>query len=273
MKLHPASRLALQASRARLDQALTGNGHDPSRTGEDLFAFASLLIREPVIRRALADASTEADHRVQLTRRLLTGKIAEESLQVIDVVVAERWSNTWELIDGVEELASAALLTAAHRAGALDRVETELFQIARLIGANGDLELALTEDGNRVEPKRRIVERLFTGKVHPVTEALVEHAVTHPRGHFAETQIDILSDRAARLRERSVAHVTSAGPLTDSQREQLADKLTRLFARPITVHVDVQPKVLGGIQVRVGDEVIDGTSAGRLAAARGVLVR
>lgn len=271
MKLHSASRAALAASLERLEEVLGGDGADPTAVGEELFGLAGLLIRERVMRRALADASTEPADRVALARRLLDGKLSEPALQVTDTVIGSRWSNARELVDGVEEVGSVALLIAAERAGDLETVETELFQVGRTVGANAGLEQALSEDERPGATKRALVERLFSGKVNPVTETLVGYAVTHLRGQFAETQIDKLSDTAARLKERSVAHVTSASPLADEQRAVLAEKLQRIFGRPITVHVDVRPDVLGGIHVQVGDEVIDGSSAGRLAALRGRL--
>lgn len=274
MKLHPASRAALATSLKRLDEVLGGTdpaGADPKAVGEELFGVAGLLIREPVMRRTLADAATEPADRVALTRRLLDGKVSEPTLQLIDTVVASRWSNGREMVDGVEEVASVASLTAAERAGDLETVETELFQVGRTIGSDPGLEKALSADERPSEAKRALVEQLFSGKVNPVTEALVVYAVTHLRGHFAETQIDKLSEIAARLKQRSVAHVTSASPLHDEQRAVLAEKLQRIFGRPIAVHVDVRPDVLGGIHVRVGDEVIDGSSAGRIAALRGRL--
>jgi F-type H+-transporting ATPase subunit delta len=64
-----------------------------------------------------------------------------------------------------------------------------------------------------------------------------------------------------------VATVTSAVPLSDVQKARLGAVLAKLYGRQMHLNLDVDPEVLGGISVRVGDEVIDGTIADRLAEA------
>ncbi|MGH3467486.1 MAG: ATP synthase F1 subunit delta, partial [Thermocrispum sp.] len=153
----------------------------------------------------------------------------------------------------------------------LDAVENELFGIARLLGEQPELEQALSDQTAQAEAKRELVGAVFGGKVSPLTQALIEQVVTQRRGRGVAHGLDQLAALAAKRRERSVAHVTTASPLTEAEREQLAQRLEQIYGRPIAVHVDVQLKVLGGIVVKVGDEVIDGSSAGRIAALRGQL--
>jgi F-type H+-transporting ATPase subunit delta len=62
-----------------------------------------------------------------------------------------------------------------------------------------------------------------------------------------------------------VAVVTSAVPLTDGQKQRLGAALAKLYGRQMYLNLDVDPTVLGGISVRVGEEVIDGTIEERLA--------
>lgn len=267
MRLHPASRETLAIAKQRLDEVLGGPGGDPERSGRELLSVAGLLVTEVGLRRALGDGSTNPDKRVQLARRLLDGKLSPETLQVIDVVAGNRWSTPRELVTSVQDLGNIALLTAAERTGELDRVESELFQVGRVVGADPELERALSDDG-APDRKARLVQQLFGAKVHRITTAMVEFAVAYPRGRFAQTQLEELSELAAQLRQRSIAQVTTASPLSDDERNKLAEKLTALYGRPIAVQVEVRPDVLGGLRVRVGDEVIDGTSAGRIAAAR-----
>ncbi|HEV7451100.1 MAG TPA: F0F1 ATP synthase subunit delta, partial [Pseudonocardiaceae bacterium] len=72
----------------------------------------------------------------------------------------------------------------------------------------------------------------------------------------------------AARRERSVAHVTAAGPLSQQQEHRLLDVLNRIYQRPISLKVDLDPELLGGLVIRVGDEVIDGSVSARLDQAR-----
>ena len=75
-----------------------------------------------------------------------------------------------------------------------------------------------------------------------------------------------LVDQAAQRRDKIVAIVKTAAPLTDEQTTRLVGSLGRIYGREVSVHVEVEPSVLGGIRVQVGDEVIDGSVAGRLEA-------
>jgi F-type H+-transporting ATPase subunit delta len=62
--------------------------------------------------------------------------------------------------------------------------------------------------------------------------------------------------------------VTTAVALTPAQEQRLAETLGRIYGRTMGLHVTVDPDVLGGLVVQVGDEVIDGSVAHRLEAAK-----
>jgi len=73
---------------------------------------------------------------------------------------------------------------------------------------------------------------------------------------------------AAEHRSRVVAIVRSAVALTDAEKERLADVLGRQAGREVHLNVVIDPEVVGGVRVELGDEVIDGTVVGRLEDAR-----
>lgn len=269
--MHAASREALAAAVHRLEGVLAADGADAATVGAELNAFARLLGREVSLRRALADPSAAEDARKALARKLAEGKLGEPTLQVLDTVVSSRWSNPRELADGVRMLAADALLAAAEKDGSLDTVERELFDVARVLGGTPELDQALSDQTGTPEAKRTLVHSVFSGKVNAVTLELVEQVAADPRGRGVQPGLDELAELAAKRRDRSVAHVVSAAPLSDEQREALAERLNRIYGRPLVVHTEVKPSVLGGIVVRVGDEVIDGSSAGRIMALRGQL--
>jgi F-type H+-transporting ATPase subunit delta len=78
-------------------------------------------------------------------------------------------------------------------------------------------------------------------------------------------QLERLARRGARPR---VARVTSAVPLTDDEQEQLENQLTVRFGAGLDLQFVVDESILGGLTVRVGDEIIDASVAGKLAALR-----
>ncbi|MEO6503109.1 MAG: F0F1 ATP synthase subunit delta [Jatrophihabitantaceae bacterium] len=281
--IHAASRSALAELRERLNtvlpelsgsliSVLPGVGGDAAdqhrKLADELYEAAGLLSRQPRLRRALGDPSTDASGRADLARSLLSGQVGDVTLGLIADAVALRWSSPWDLTDALEILGDDALLAAAEQDGALDTVEDELFRFERILADAGELGAALEEAGVPAERRRGLLQSLLGNKVHPITAQLLEHAVTSGRRPTMGLAIDDLLQASAARRDRSVARVLSATELTPEQTERLAAALTRLYGREINVRTAVDESVKGGLVVRVGDEVIDGSVASRLAAAR-----
>ncbi len=170
-------------------------------------------------------------------------------------------------MDSVEELANTADLTAAQRGGRLDDVEDELFRFSRIVGSDTELRSALTSRTATTTAKSQLLRSLLGGKAQPVTERIIVRLVTQPRGRSLEAGLDSLSKLAAERRNRTVAVVTSAVPLSDRQKQRLGAALAKLYGREMHLNLDVDPSVLGGVSVRVGDEIINGTVAERLDEA------
>jgi F-type H+-transporting ATPase subunit delta len=273
MTLHAASREALGLAEERLGEVLADAGADAATVGDELLSVVDLLDREIGLRRALSDASTTPEARTELARRLFDGKVSEPALKVLDTVAGSRWSSPRQLVDGLESLGHSALLTAAEKTGNIDAVETQLFQVSRVVAKHPELETALSDLAGPADAKRSLVRGLFADKVDVVTETLVEQVVRRAKGRGVGAGLDALVKLAAERRQRTVAYVTSASALTDEQTAQLGSKLNDIYGRQIALHVEVDPALGGGLVVRVGDEVIDGSASGQLAALRRRLAR
>ncbi|EOD65104.1 F0F1 ATP synthase subunit delta [Amycolatopsis vancoresmycina] len=273
MTLHAASREALGLAEERLGEVLADAGADAATVGDELLSVVDLLDREIGLRRAVSDASAAPESRTALVRRLFDGKLSEPALKVLDAVAGSRWSSPRELTDGLESLGRSALLTSAEKTGNVDTVESQLFQVARVVANHPELEAALSDLTGPADAKRTLVRGLFADKVDVVTETLVEQVVRRAKGRGVGIGLDKLVKLAAERRQRSVAYVTSANALSDEQVAQLSAKLDDIYGRPIALHVEVDPRLGGGLVVRVGDEVIDGSAAGQLAALRRRLAR
>jgi F-type H+-transporting ATPase subunit delta len=270
--MEASSRAAMDESRAAL--AAQTQGAPSNRRGDtllaladELFAVAHLLEGQPSLRRAMSDASARPDDRGGLVRRLLGAQISPTALTVVEAVARQRWSRPLDLVEATETLAVEAALDAAEARAELDSVEDELFRFGRIIAGDDDLLRILGDRNAPREGKAALLDRLLTGKVSPVTERLVRNSLTSPNVHNAENVVERLSEVAARRRGMSVAHVTSAVALTAVQERRLAEVLERLYGRSIGLQVQVDPAVLGGLVIRVGDEIIDGSIAHRLEAA------
>jgi F-type H+-transporting ATPase subunit delta len=263
--MQPASRAALAASRDQLESRFRDAGpQDRDRVGEDLGAVAVVLDEQPVIRRHLTDSAAPEQVRRAMVESLFGGKVNAVSLAILADVVSSRWSRPRDLVDGCEELAWQALLALAEQDQSLDDVEDELFRFGRILVAQPRLTALLSDESQPADRRLRLLHTVLADRTRPVTRRLLEQAVRAPRRRALEEIIDELVDRAAARRERSVAYVTAAGPLSEQQEQRLIDVLNRIYQRPISLKIDVDPGLLGGMVIRMGDEVIDGSVASRL---------
>ena len=263
----PASGL-LERARDRLTgQERAATDEELVALADELFAVAHLLEAQRALRRAMSDASARPDDRAGVARQLLSGRISGTTLDLIETAARQRWSRPLDLVEATETLATDAALDAAEARGELDGVEDELFRFGRIVGGDAELSRILSDRTAPVTGKAALLDGLLAGRVSPITAMLLRNHLTGRSVGHAENVVERLSEAASTRRGQSVARVTTAVPLTDAQERRLAELLGRLYNRPIGLQVVVDPSVLGGLVIRVGDEVIDGSIAHRLEAA------
>jgi F-type H+-transporting ATPase subunit delta len=271
--MRSASRRALTALREQQDAVFGGRVSADTLTGiaAELYAIGDLLVGQPRLRRTLGDPATSAEARSGLLEQLVGGKVSKQALALAKGAVSLRWSTPWDLADAIESAGDEALFAAADKGRSLDRVEDELFRFERILSGEGDVASLLDEFTAEPERRNRLLDSLVHDKVSPITLALLHHAVASQRKRSVILAIDDLLERAAARQHRSVARVISAVPLTDAQQQRLAGSLSEMYGRAISVRTALDPQIQGGLVVRVGDEVIDGSIATRFATARAAL--
>ena len=273
--MHRASRESLKAARDRL-QEIAHSVDAATRTtlADELEAFAALIGREPTLRRALADPGAAGERRRELLDAVLSGKVSGETLSVLETLVEGRWSSTADLVDGAEILAVDALLHGAESNGQLADVEDELFRFSRIVAGSPELAVILDDRATGPERRRELVRELLEGKATPITVRLVEFAAAVGiGGRRFDASLERLVVLAAERRDREVAYVRVAVPMTDAQEARLSSRLAATYGRDISLKVQVDPSIIGGATVRVGDDLYDGSVKRRLQAARATLAR
>jgi len=274
LALQAASRESLADLNARLDVFVDQVGAaDLNRLADQLFSVARLLSGETTLRRHLADPSVAEEARTGLVQRLLGSQLDRPALEAVAAAVAARWSRPVDLVDALEALARNAVLGSADKGQRLDEVEDELFRFGRILDREPDLSALLADTGRPLDGRLGLLDRVLAGKVTPATATLLRQAVSLPRGRHLDVIAEELAELAAARRELSVARVTTPVRLTPDQEQRLTGSLSRLYGRPMSLQVELDESLLGGLVVRVGGEVIDGSVAGRIEAARRHLPR
>ncbi|WP_238008219.1 F0F1 ATP synthase subunit delta [Dactylosporangium sp. AC04546] len=244
-----------------------------SAVADETLSVADLLRREPRLRRALADPSRHADDRAELISSILSGKVSDDTVGLLAALAGGRWSGPGALLDGAERLGVDALLAGADRAGDLADVEDELFRFGQVVSGDPRLAGALADATAPAEARSELIGNLLKGKVKTATLRLAQLAVAGFGGRGFDASLSRLVELAAARRDRSVAYVTSAVALTDAEEERLAAKLQQLYGRGVSLKIDVDPRIIGGMRVKVGSDLYDGTVARRLAEARTALAK
>ncbi|MCO7193093.1 F0F1 ATP synthase subunit delta [Pseudonocardia sp. McavD-2-B] len=267
--LQPASRESLAALTERLDSWTdSASARDLTTTADELFAVARFLDSERSVRRLLADASSPEDARADLVRRLFGSQLSQPTVDLVSELAGKRWSTPRDIVTGAEGLARRTAIAIADRNGSLDEVEDQLFRFGRIVAREPQLASLLGDAARPVEGRVQLLDSVLGEKVYPVTATLLREAVRLPRSRHLDVVAEELAELAAARRDRSVAKVRTPVELSSEQETTLAETLGRMYGRTISLQVELDRSLLGGLVVQVGGEVIDGSVAGRLAAAR-----
>lgn len=246
---------------AALDAAADGLSPTSDLTDE-IFGIVDALRDNLPLRRALTDTSLEPDARGRLVERLFGHRIGSAAASLLTAAVAMDWPSGLGLADALEVQG----VRIGVRSGSPETVRAELGACARLIGGNAELEQSLSAHGSAAEDRSALVTGLLGPRVGAATLVLVQHAAR--RGGRVDRTIAGYEEIASSVLGRRLARVTVARALPEDQAERLRIQLTRIYAAPIDLSIGIDPGVVGGVRVLIGDEVIDGTIAAALDQAR-----
>jgi ATP synthase F0 subunit b/ATP synthase F1 delta subunit len=269
-RLRAASRESLATLVTKFDEVTADvKPAELSKAADELAAVTKLLAREPILARHLADPADDAAPKVGLLETLLEGKVGDTALEVLKAAVSGRWSSDENLVDAVEHTARLALLVRAEREDAAGDVEEQLFRFARVLDSEPRLTALLSDYSAPADGRVKLVRDVLDSgsAVNTATAQLLSQTIELLRGERADEAVLDLAELAVARRGEVVAHVSAAADLSDTQRARLTEVLTRIYGHPVSVQLHVNPALLGGLNIAVGDEVIDGTLVSKLAAA------
>lgn len=235
---------------------------------EELFSVAGTLRDEGALRRFATDNSVATEARSGLASELFSDKVSGGTLELVTSAVQHRWTRTRDLADALEHL---GVVAAVRSTGSdTERLLDELFSVRSLLSENAELRGALSDPTRPVTAKEELLTALLSGKALPATVLLAKQSLAGSHRSPA-VALEQYEEVAADVHGEGVATVRVARELSGGDNQRLADALSRQYGRPVHLNVVVDPEVVGGIRVEIGDDVIDGTVSSRLAEAQRLL--
>jgi F-type H+-transporting ATPase subunit delta len=264
MDLRRASAEALVGLTGRLDDEI-GTNQSAAALGDELFTVSQLFRTEAALRRYATDASLAGETKQGMVQQVFEGRVSKNALELLTDAAGRRWTLSRDLPDVLERLSEIAVVrSAGAKAG---QVTDELFALSGIVDTNPQLRDALSDPGRSVDDKAALLESLLDGKALAATLTLAKQALA---GTYRTMTAALASYRrvAAETQGETVATVRVARPLPAADERRLAELLSSQYDTTVHLNVLVDPEVLGGLRVEIGDEVIDGTIASRLDDAR-----
>jgi F-type H+-transporting ATPase subunit delta len=237
------------------------------RFATDMFAVDDALESSATLRRAVTDPGTPEGARRALVHGLLDGKVDGAVVDLVAEAATLRWAGGRTFAAALERQAVRAQLITADRRSELEDTEDQLFRFARLVESSPDLRNVLGDRAIDLSRRQELVEGLLRGRATDSTIVLAKRAVLARERTFGNT-IEGYITLAAAQKNRAVATVRVAKPLSSDQRNRLQAALSQKIGREVTIQEVIDPDILGGVRVELGDEVFEGTVADRLGSAR-----
>ncbi|MDO4252592.1 MAG: F0F1 ATP synthase subunit delta [Rothia sp. (in: high G+C Gram-positive bacteria)] len=253
----------------KVEQVLSVNlAVSPDRLATELFAVVDVLDADGGLRRALTDPARPEQAREGIVRALFGGKILESTTNVVSAAAAARWSAERDLADALETAAVVALAVSAEsRAGiaGLETVINELLTFVNSVNSSAQAQIALTDDRASAQAKKKLALVLAGQPSSPEGRLLIERVSQAPRGLTPARLADSFVEIIVKRQNRSIARVTTARALTEAHIEQLRAGLSKAYGRELKLDITVDPSLIGGLRVQVGDEIMDASVQTRIA--------
>ena len=159
---------------------------------------------------------------------------------------------------------AAALFGAASEADVVDRVESDLGLVGYALENSADLKNAVESPVIPAEQKKAVLHALFADKVHEITMAYLGLLIDKRREEAiqqTESEFIRLANAARGIIE---AHITTAVHLDTDAESRLLNKLSKLTGKSVQLVKMVDPAIIGGMTIQIGDTIIDGSVRGQL---------
>jgi len=269
-----------------------------SEVASELVDISRLVSTNGVLLAGITDTSVPAPGRRAILAELLEGKVSRPALRLASfaagavsapkIPIALSWlaDRVTLLAEGLsEEVSTQSLLASRQRLGGfatavfesvatqdLDEIEDELFRFTRTVEATSVLRSALTNPDLPPSVLQGVARDLLEGKARPATVMLVNYVLLTARNRDLISALDWLAEETARARGWRIARVRTANEIDPEQRQRIADALGELTGGPVELQMTLEPSLLSGAIIDIGDLRVNATARGRLTEMREQMV-
>ena len=260
-----ASRIADRESRDSLAPKLRDTREDAWRIGNELFTITKVLDDSIQLERALTDPSRPVADKVAVLKELLGDNAHPMTMEIMTDLVSRRWSRARDIANAVEDFGVDAMMYYADATDATLQVSIELSELHSALLNLPVVRSKLYDYQATSEARVRLFREVFSGKtLNKVTMRLAEHATCNLRRRRYLETIQWLINKFSRHMGESMVTVTTATPLKKEQIKRLVEVYSAKVGHPVHINSVVDPTVLGGMRIQVGDEVTDNTVVAQL---------
>lgn len=260
-----ASRIADRESRDSLAPKLRDTREDAWRIGDELFTITKVLDDSIQLERALTDPSRPVADKVAVLKELLGDNAHPMTMEIMTDLVSRRWSRARDIANAVEDFGVDAMMYYADATDATLQVSIELSELHSALLNLPVVRAKLYDYQATSEARVKLFHEVFSGKtLNKVTMRLAEHATCNLRRRRYLETIQWLINKFSRHMGESMVTVTTATPLKKEQIKRLVEVYSAKVGRQVHINSVVDPTVLGGMRIQVGDEVTDNTVVAQL---------
>ena len=164
-----------------------------------------------------------------------------------------------------------AVFSLGKERGTLDVWQSDLTDLATLTG-DSRVSSYLSNPSITADTKLATLEASLPSTVQPELRNLAKLLVVRNRTNLIPQIREIFEDQVRAERGITVAQVTTSEPLTADEEALVREKLAAMTGNTIEITATVDPDIIGGIVVRIGDQVIDGSVRNKLEKMRSRLL-
>ena len=260
-----ASRIADRESRDSLAPKLRDTREDAWRIGNELFTITKVLDDSIQLERALTDPSRPVADKVAVLKELLGDNAHPMTMEIMTDLVSRSWSRARDIANAVEDFGVDAMMYYADATDATLQVSIELSELHSALLNLPVVRAKLYDYQATSEARVKLFREVFSGKtLNKVTMRLAEHATCNLRRRRYLETIQWLINKFSRHMGESMVTVTTATPLKKEQIKRLVEVYSAKVGRQVHINSVVDPTVLGGMRIQVGDEVTDNTVVAQL---------